>query len=75
MGIKSLLQNGEPTISDEEARKFCQDLGCFDSPNHAAAVKELGNKTTGNKKNGFVLTAPGQREAAELLKQMLAPTS
>ncbi len=72
-GIKSLLQEGEPKIDDKQARSLCRELGCFDSPNHSKSVEAMGNQISGNKANGFVLTAPGLRAAAELVKQLTTP--
>lgn len=75
LGIKNLLQTGQATIDDKEARNLCDEMGCYDSANHAKAVKDLGNQVTGDKDKGFTLTAPGLRAGAELLKQMTATES
>lgn len=73
VAIKNLLQMGEPTIDDKEARKLCEDLGCYDSPNHAKTVKDMRNQIAGDKAKGFTLTTPGLRAGAELLKQLTTP--
>lgn len=67
-GLASYLISGDASFSDAEARKFCEESGCYDSPNHTKALKALGNKVTGSKHAGWKLTTPGLTAAAELVK-------
>jgi hypothetical protein len=69
-GISRLLASGEPTFDDNAARKVCQDLGCFNRPNHATYMSDKGNVVTGSKSNGWKLTAPGLKHGAELVKEL-----
>lgn len=72
VGVRTLLQDGEPKVSDEEARQVCRRIGCYDRKNHSRAVRDLGNFVTGSQSAGFVLTQPGLRAIAETIKTMNA---
>jgi hypothetical protein len=68
-GVVSLLSTGKPEFTDESARANCENLGCYDMPNHGKTLKNgFDNKITGSKKAGWKLTAPGLSAAAGLLK-------
>lgn len=69
-GITQLLATGDPTFDDKSARKLCQDLGCYDSTNHAKYVEALGNNITGSKDKGWKLTAPGMKKGANLVEEI-----
>ena len=73
-GVRALLNTGEPRFADEEARRVCRDLGCYDSTNHAYYVKAVGNLMVGSKSTGFELTQPGLRAAAALARAMTTAT-
>lgn len=68
VGLASYLANGEASFSDVQARKFCEQSGCYDIANHITAVKALKNRVTGSKSTGWTLTAPGLSAAADLVK-------
>ena len=68
-GLASYLTSGDASFSDADARRFCEQSGCYDSPNHTKAIKALGNKVTGSKVAGWKLTSPGLTAAAELVKK------
>lgn len=68
-GIAAFLKTDEPTFSDAVARALCEHVGCYDTTNHTKYVK-LGNRATGNKKNGWKILAPGLKEGAALVKQI-----
>lgn len=72
LGVRHLLADDEPKFTDGDAVALCKRLGCHDSSNHAATRRDLGNRVTGSKKDGFTLTTPGLREAAEIVKKMAA---
>ncbi len=67
-GLAAFLETGTTDFADEAARKYCQHLGCYDSPNHSNYVKAFGNRIAGTKASGWKLTAPGLVAAAALLK-------
>ena len=66
-GVAAYLETGTPAFSDSNARQHCQNLGCYDSPNHSNYVKAFGNKVIGSKDAGRKLTAPGLAAAAQLI--------
>jgi hypothetical protein len=67
-GVESLLGKGDSSFSDARARELCVHFGCYDSGNHSATVKALGNNMTGSKAGGWKLTAPGLITIAGHLK-------
>lgn len=69
VGLASLLEKGDPSFSDSDARAFCEKSGCYDMPNHSKIIKSFGNKITGSKNSGWKLTTPGLSAVAELIKQ------
>lgn len=68
-GVAALLKTDEPNFADATARALCENAGCFDSTNHTKYTK-LGNRATGDKKNGWKLLAPGLKDAATLVKSL-----
>jgi hypothetical protein len=71
-GLKYLLQIGDPSFPDKDARAVCLKVGCYDSPNHALYMKAFENLINGSKDAGWKLTNPGLSKAAEIVRQ-LAP--
>ena len=69
VGLARYLASGDTSFSDAEARKFCEQSGCYDNANHTKSVKALKNRVTGSKSAGWKLTAPGLTAAADLVKQ------
>ena len=69
-GVAQLLGTGDSIFDDKSARKLCEDLGCYDSTNHARYLKDVGNSLTGSKDKGWKLTAPGMKKGADLIKEM-----
>ncbi|TQD41175.1 hypothetical protein [Marilutibacter aestuarii] len=67
-GLARYLASGDASFTDSDARTFCEQSGCYDSPNHTKSVKALKNKLTGSKSAGWKLTAPGLTAVAELVK-------
>lgn len=67
-GLARYLASGDASFTDTEARTFCEQSGCYDSPNHTKSIKALKNKVTGTKSTGWKLTAPGLTAVAELIK-------
>jgi hypothetical protein len=68
-GVRGLLKNDEPKISDGEVILLCKRLAAYDKNNHPTFRKSVGNRMTGDKANLF-LTGPGENAAADLIKQM-----
>jgi formylmethanofuran dehydrogenase subunit E-like metal-binding protein len=69
-GLGQLLATGAAAFTDKAARALCEVSGCYDSANHATHMKDKGNEFTGSKDKGWMLTAPGLKRAAELIKEL-----
>lgn len=69
-GIANLLAKGDSSFDDKTARELCKTAGCYDSDNHASYMKSRGNEFTGSKDKGWVLTSPGLKRGAELVKEL-----
>jgi hypothetical protein len=72
-GIAGLLATGNPAFDDNSARGVCRSSGCFNLANHAAYLKEKGNEFTGSKDSGWVLTTPGLKRGAAIVKELGRP--
>lgn len=72
VGLAQYLESGDASFSDADARKFCEQSGCYDNANHTKSVKALKNRITGSKSAGWKLTAPGLTAAADIVKQQKA---
>jgi|GEM_PF-806352 len=68
VGASRFLETGEPNFTDQEARVYCETIGCYDSTNHAKYMKDKGNYITGNKNSGWTLTMPGLKAAVEVIR-------
>jgi hypothetical protein len=66
-GAKSFLESDTPTIADGEAIALCKHTQAYDKNNHTTNRKALGIYVTGSRDDGFTLTGPGLKAAAELL--------
>jgi hypothetical protein len=69
-GISRLLAAGDPSFTDKDARKVCQNLGCYSPTNHATYLSDKGNLLTGSKDKGWNVTAPGLKHGADLVKEL-----
>lgn len=69
-GLAQLLLTGVPSFQDKPARALCESSGCYDSANHSAHIKDRGNEFTGTKDKGWILTAPGLKRAAAIIKEL-----
>lgn len=67
-GLRSLIATGEPTLADSEVVALCKKYKCHDVANHAAYRRQSANYLAGDKDRGFVLSAPGLRAAAEIVR-------
>lgn len=70
-GIMQLLQDGNLTFADSLARTACSNFGCYDGTNHSKYLNNIGNSLVGDKNKGWTLTAPGQKRAAEIVKELI----
>ncbi|MGL5164723.1 MAG: hypothetical protein ACRC9K_02405 [Afipia sp.] len=69
-GLGQFLLTGSPAFTDKAARELCEAVGCYDSANHAAYLKDKGSEFTGSKEKGWTLTVPGLKRAADLVKEV-----
>ena len=69
-GIGQLLMKGVVAFPDNAARGLCKSSGCYDDANHSAYLRDRGNEFSGTKDKGWILTAPGLKRAAELIKEL-----
>lgn len=70
-GVSELLLTGNPFFSDKAARGLCESSGCYDRANHSTHLRDRGNEFSGGKDKGWVLTAPGLKRAAEIIKEIV----
>lgn len=69
IGVKELLETGEATISRELLIEACEKYAAYDASNFAANMKVRKNLLL-PKGDGWVLTVPGQEQAAEVIKEL-----
>lgn len=69
LGVASLLESGEATISKESLVDMCQQYAAYDSKNFATHMRNQKNVFL-PKGDGWLLTMPGQEEAAEAIKEL-----
>lgn len=70
VGLGTFLETGKRDFADATARQYCKDYGCYDSPNHAAYLEEKHGAFTGDKNNGWMLTIPGIKVPAAMIKEV-----
>lgn len=69
LGTGKLLSSGDPIFDDREARAVCERFGIYDQTNHSKYMK-AGNEFVGTKEKGWTVTAPGLKQAANLVKEL-----
>jgi hypothetical protein len=69
-GISAFLQTGEAKFDDKTARDVCREMGCFNEGNHSYYMKGRGNVIGGTKDSGWMLTGPGLKLGADLIKKV-----
>jgi hypothetical protein len=69
-GVSSLIATGEATFDDKTARAVCKSMGCMNETNHATYMKDKGNVLGGSKNAGWMLTGPGLKSGADLVKEL-----
>jgi hypothetical protein len=70
IGLSKYLSTGAAAFDDKSARALCVSSGCYDTANHSVTIKDKGNEFTGTKEKGWILTAPGLKHAAVLVKEI-----
>lgn len=68
-GISRLVSTGESGFEDKLARAVCASAGCYDNTNHSKYLRDKGKLFIGSK-SGWVLTQPGRKYGADLIKSM-----
>jgi hypothetical protein len=71
LGIARLISLGEAKFDDKSARALCASSGFYDKTNHMKYMKG-GNEFTGSKDKGWMLTAPGLKHGAEIIKELIS---
>jgi hypothetical protein len=70
VGLGTYLETGKRDFTDATARDYCKSYGCYDSPNHATYLDEKHPAFTGDKNSGWMLTVPGIKVAAAIVKEV-----
>ena len=70
-GIAAYLSTGVARMTSEQVKEACLHYDAYDPPNHAKYLKGLASELSGNKSNGFILTARGMTAATEMIKEMV----
>lgn len=68
-GIKELLESGEATITKENLLELCKKYDAYDSSNFAAHMKKQRSLFLARGDN-WILTKPGEKQAAEAVKEL-----
>jgi len=69
VGVKNLLKTGESAILRTELIDMCNQYSTYDQGNFAAHMKSQHNLFL-RKGDGWILTRPGNEEAAKVIKEL-----
>lgn len=69
LGVKGLLESGEPAISKDSLVEHCREYSAYDRKNFALHMRNAKNLLL-PKGDGWILTVPGKQKAAELIKEL-----
>lgn len=72
MAAQNFLTTDELKVTEAEVMAVAKAGGYYDRANHSVTRGSLGNRFSGNKDSGFILTTPGQDAAAALIKSIAA---
>ncbi len=72
MGLGTFLHTGERLFQDEFARDACSTHSAYDQSNHAGTMREMKNVLTGDKGSGWIITMPGLKKGAAIVKEIIA---
>lgn len=70
VGLGTYLETGMRDFADAAVRQYCRDYGCYDQANHAAYLDDKHPAFTGDKNGGWMLTVPGVKVAAAIVKEV-----
>lgn len=70
VGLGTFLETGQRDFTDATARGHCEDYGCYDQGHHAQYLEDKHPGFTGKKDSGWLLTVPGIKIAAEIVKEI-----
>lgn len=70
IGAKAFLESDNAVFSEADAIALCKHTGAYDKNNHTTHRKNLGMRIAGSRENGFSLTGPGIKAAAELIMEI-----
>jgi hypothetical protein len=70
VGLGTYLETGKRDFTDATVRQYCKDYGCYDPANHAAYLDDKHPAFTGDKNSGWLLTVPGIKVAAAIVKEV-----
>jgi hypothetical protein len=70
LGIKGLLENNDPFLSKASLIALCEEHGAYDLPNFSAIMKKAKQLFVSRDSEGWTLTVPGRKKAAELIKEL-----
>jgi hypothetical protein len=69
LGVKGLLETGESNLEKAQLVELCKQHAAYDSPNFSTHMKRQKNLFV-PKGNNWMLTKPGERQAAEVIKEL-----
>ena len=69
LGIKGLLETGEPYLSKDSLIELCREHDAFDATNFSKHMKR-NKRWLVPKGEGWNLTVPGKKQAATVIKQL-----
>ena len=72
-GARGLLATDDSRFTEAEAVALCKKRGCYDKANHSITRGMFGNRISGSKDGGYVLTNPGHEDVAKVVKSMCLP--
>ena len=74
-GIAAYLSTGVARITAEQIKETCLHYDAYDAPNHAKHLRGMSSEVTGNRANGFTLTARGITAGCEVVRELLGVKS
>lgn len=69
LGTKNLLETGEALVPKDMLIDICKQYNAYDSPNFSANMKKQKHLFLAQG-NAWILTIPGQEQAAEIVKEL-----
>jgi len=69
-GVGQFVRSSEPKFDDKQGREACVKMGCYQRTNHTSFIKSAASLLSGGKTKGWIVTGPGLKAGAELVKEM-----